>query len=225
MEQKKVTKAQLEKRINNAVVFVEKTKETQSIYFSDKGLRLTVTDDYAVIETTWHRHVFFKITNDGYSRPYIYTKRLVSIALEHEKEFIVKDEKGNSSYSYTKFFKVLEKQEDKTQFNVCWYVDLWFYNMFAPLYEIDETEAGAFLVYERYMHNIARTSFLLDEHKEDVTNKRFVNEIMEKEKEFLNDMQESVVLKAKSDEQRLAEEIDAIQKTEFDNATEGQDNE
>ena len=134
MEQKKVTKGQLEKRIKNAVVFVEKTKGTDSIYFSDKGLRITVTDEYAVIETTWHRHVFSSITNGGFSRPYLYTKRLLSIALEHEKNFIVKDKDENSSYSYQKMFDWLHSQEDQTQYNLCWYIDLWLYNMFAPLY-------------------------------------------------------------------------------------------
>ena len=57
-EQKKETKAQLERRIKQAVVFVEKDKDTKSVFFSDKGLRLTVTNDTAVVETGYHRHLF-----------------------------------------------------------------------------------------------------------------------------------------------------------------------
>ena len=78
-------------------------------------------------------------------------------------------------------------------------------------------------MYERYMHNVARTSFLLGEHKEDVTNKQFVHDVMEKEKEFLNDIHESVILKAKTDEQRIKDEINAIQEQELDNVIKEED--
>ena len=48
MEQKKKpTNAQLQKRIENAIVFVPKTKDTISIFFSDKGVRLVADNlDY-----------------------------------------------------------------------------------------------------------------------------------------------------------------------------------
>ena len=42
-EQKKMTRGDLERRMNSAVVLIPKTKDTKSIWFDDKGLRLTVT--------------------------------------------------------------------------------------------------------------------------------------------------------------------------------------
>lgn len=208
---KKPTNAQLSRRIQNAVVLVEKDKDTKSIFFDDKGLRLTITMDYAIIETGAHRHIFDFITPSGnVSRPYIYTKRFVEIA--DENDCIIEDRQGNKLRSYAKLFDVLKKKDDNADYNMCWLIDKWFYNLFQPLYEIDETIVGTFLVYERYIHNIARQTFLLSEHKEDVTNKQFVDAIIENEKSFLEDMIEDVVLEAKSDEKRMQEEIDAIQK-------------
>lgn len=219
---KKPTNAQLSRRIQNAVVLVEKDKDTKSIYFDDKGVRLTITMDYAVIETGYHRHVFSAITSNGVSRPYIYTRQFVDIALEND--CIVTNEKGEQIRSYAKLFEVLKEKEDKTQYNICWFVDIWMFNIYDPLYEIDNTEANSFLVYERYMHNIAIKSFLLDEHKEDVTNKQFVDAIIEKERSFLEGVEDTVILKGKSDEERMKEELEALQKDAEDKVMEEQAN-
>lgn len=209
-EEKKPTNAQLSRRIQNAVVFVEKDKETKSIYFDDKGVRITITMDYAVIETGYHRHVFSAITANGISRPYLYSRQFVDIALEND--CMITNDNGEQFLSYAKLFEVLKEKEDKTQYHICWFVDIWMFNIFAPLYEIDETEAGQFLVYDRYINNMARNSFLLDEHKEDVTNKQFVDAVIEKEKSFLEGVEDTVILKGKSDEERMKEELEALQK-------------
>lgn len=213
---KKPTAAQLERRLNNAIIHVDKTKYTKSVYFDDKGLRLTVdtTQGVALVETNYHRHVFFNITAQGYSRPFMYIMRFVDIALNND--CTTKDENGDTTRSLARLFDVLKAKEDQTEYRIAWFCDLWFFNIFSPLYEIDETEAGSFLVYERYMHNIARQSFLLDEHKEDVTNKMFVNTVLDIEKSFLENLDESVIIKGRTDEERMQEEIDAIQEQQID---------
>ena len=220
--EKKPTNAQLQRRIQNAVFLVEKDKDTKSIYFDDKGVRITITMDFAVIETGYHRHVFSAITANGVSRPYLYTRQFVDIALEND--CVVTNGNGEQIRSYAKLFEVLNVKEDKTQYNICWFVDIWMFCIWSPLFEIDNTEASSFLVYERYMHNIARNSFLLDEHKEDVTNHQFVDRIIELEKTFIKGIDEVVILKAKSDEERLNEELEALQKTAEEQAMEEQIN-
>lgn len=221
--EKKPTNEQLQRRIKNAVVFVERDKDTKSVYFTDKGLRITVTIDNAVLETFAHRHVFNAISPSGkISRPYLYLKQFLTAALENDCIVTLAD--GGKAYSYARLFSVLKDKEDKTEYNICWYADLWMFNIFAPLFEIDETEAGSFLVYERYMHNIARNSVLLEEHKEDVTNKQYVDAVMEQEKSFLEGLDESVILKAKTDEERIKEEMEAIQKDAEEKAMEEQAN-
>ena len=56
----KPTNAQLLRRIQKSPLHLDFTKNTVSVYFSDKGLRLTVddTEGYALIATGYHTHYF-----------------------------------------------------------------------------------------------------------------------------------------------------------------------
>lgn len=215
MEQKKETRATIERKIKNAIVFVPKDKDTQSIFFDDKGLRLTVTSDTCVIETGFHRHVFNNWTASGVSRPYLYTKRLVEIALEN-------DCKTKQGYSYAKLLEVLKAKEDKTDYNIVTYVDWWIFNCFQPLYSIGETEAESFLVYESYIHNIARNAILLSEKTEDITNKQFVDGVIKNMQEFTNGMEERVIFPKKTDKEVVQENIEAVQEQMQQDAMEAQ---
>lgn len=202
MDNKKQTKAQLEKRLANAIVHVDKTKDTQSIFFDDKGLRLTVTEDYAVIETGYHRHVFNNFTSDGVSRPWLYTKRMIEIANE------------NNLNSYQALLNHLKNKEDQSDYNVATYFDWYLFNIFAPLYSIGENEAQAFMVYMDYMHNIAKNAILFDEHKDGLTNRQFIDQWVEKIQEFTKGMDEREIFVPKTDEQVMQENIDALQADE-----------
>ena len=114
MEQKKKpTNAQLQKRIENAIVFVPKTKDTISIFFSDKGVRLTVTMDSAVIAFGYSQTIYSNFTAAGISRPYLYTKRVIEIANEN-----LKDIEGDGGYSFQRLLEVLKAKEDKSEYNI-----------------------------------------------------------------------------------------------------------
>lgn len=208
-QQKKPTKGDLEKKMRSAVVFVPKDRETISVYFDDKGLRLTATEDFAIIATGAHQHVFRNVTVAGVSRPYLYTKRFIEIALANDSTF--KDEKGQVRRSYSKLFEIIKNKEDKTEYNMCWYVDLWLYNIFSPLYSIDETEIASFLVYEQYLHNVARSQVILSEHTEDMTNLQFVDALIDNEKKYLEGMKEAVIIHKKTDDEKTQEEVAALQ--------------
>ena len=208
MKEKDLSKGQLESRLRNALVFVPKDKDYKGVYFDDKGLRLEVTNDFAVITTGFHRHVFNSITSQGISRPYLYTQRFIEIALAND--CMVKDAKGNVTRSYGKLMAVLKENEDQTEFRVAWYFDLWLNTIFHPLYSIGETEAESFLVYESYLHNLARNKIILSEKTEDITNKMFIEQIGKELMEFTKDVDEHVVFPKKTDEERKKEEIDAL---------------
>ena len=208
-QQKKPTKGDLEKKMRSAVVFVPKDRETISVYFDDKGLRLTATEDFAIIATGAHQHVYRSITVAGVSRPYLYTKRFVEIALANDSTW--KDEKGQVRRSYSKLFEIIKSKDDKTEYNMCWYVDLWLNNIFSPLYSIDETEIASFLVYEQYLHNVARSQVILSEHTEDMTNLQFVDALIDNEKKYLDGMKEAVIIHKKTDEEKTQEEVAALQ--------------
>lgn len=208
-EQKKATKAQLEKRIANALIHVDKTKDCQTIFFDDKGLRLTVTEDFSIIETGYHRHVFNNYTSDGISRPWLYTKRIIEIANEN-------DCKVGDGYSYQRLMDVLKDKEDKSDYNIATYIDWWLMNVFAPLYSIGENEAQAFMVYLDYMHNIAKNAILFEEHKDGLTNKQFIDKYIDLIRDFTNGIDERQVFVAKSDEDVMRENIEAMQQDEND---------
>lgn len=218
MEQKKQTRAQIERRLERAVLHIDRTKETKEFYFSDKGLRLIVTEDYAIIETGFHRHVFSNITSSGISRPYLYVKRFIEITEEHDDKII-----DNFQYSYTKLFEVL-KEENKAEYNIATYFDWWCFNCFVPLYSIGESDAEAFLVYEDYLHNIARNAILLSEKVEDMTNKQFFEKVVENMKTYIGEIDEVVVFKKKSDDEVMKESVEALQEQELNQTIEQENN-
>lgn len=220
MEQKKKpTNAQLQKRIENAIVFVPKTKDTISIFFSDKGVRLVADNDGCVIETNYHRHVFSNITASGVSRPWLYTKRVIEIANGNLEAI-----KTESGYSYQRLIEILKEKDDKSEYNIVTFFSWFLFNIFQPLYGIGETEVESFLVYEDYMHNIARNTILLSEKTENITNKQFIQKVIDNIKEFTDGLEERVLFHKKTDEQVMQEEIAAIQEQEQNDAMEAQMN-
>ena len=226
MEQKKkLTNAQLQKRLENAIVFVPKTKDTISIFFSDKGVRLIADNDGCVIETNYHRHVYSNITSAGVSRPYLYTKRVIEIASDKPTldKITIKDKDDNFvGYSFQRLLDVLKEKEDKSEYNIVVYYEWFLFNIFQPLYGIGETEIESFLVYEDYIHNIARNAIMLSEKTEDMTNKQFIQKVFDTMKEFTDGLEENILFPKKTDEERMKEEIEAIQQTEQEQAMEAQ---
>lgn len=219
MEAKKPTKAQIERRLQNAIVLVETTKDTQSVYWSDKGLRLTTTDDYAVIETGYHRHVFSKVSGSmGISRPWLYTQRVIEIANENLDKI-----KTESGYSFAKLLEILKAKENQAESNIAVYYEWWCNVIFDGLYSISEDEVGSWLVYFKYINILATNSILLEEHKEDVTNKQFVEKFISRIKEFTGHVDERVLLHALSDEERIKQEIDAVAEQEMNETMEGKE--
>lgn len=210
MEKKsmKPTNAQLQRRIQNALVFVPKDKETRSIFFSDKGLRLTVNTDTAIISTGFHKHVYDSVTASGISRPFLYTKRVIEIADEN-------DCKTEDGYSFAKLLEVLKAKEDQSQYNICVFYEWFVFNCFQPLYSIGESEVEAFLVYESYIHNIVRNSVILSEKTDDMTNRQFIEKVIENMKEYTSNVEERVIFPKKSDEEVIQENIQALQEQEL----------
>lgn len=211
MEKKQMTKAQMQRRIEQSPLHLNRTRDFKTIYFDDKGLRLSCDDNegYCLIETSAHTHVFRSITVAGVSRPYLYIKRFIEFALEND--CTVKDDNGVVRHSYAKLISVLKDKDDKTQYNIAWYVDLWLFNIFSPLYSIDETEIASFIVYEQYLHNIARSQLILSEHTEDMTNLQFVDALIDNEKKYLEGMKEAVIIHKKTDDEKTQEEVAALQ--------------
>lgn len=219
METKKLTAAQLQRRLNNALVLVEKTKDTKEVFFDDKGLRLTATDEYCLVQTGYHTHVFKKFNMSGYSKPCMYVERLIDIAIEND--CYVKDEDGNLTRSYKKLIDTLKAKTEKDEYNIAMYTDWYLFNIFYPLYSISENAAQQFLVYHSYLHNLASQCILLDEHKNGLTNKEFIKKYNDMMKEFLDKMEVSNIFEPMSDEERMKREMEAVQEQEVEQAMKG----
>ena len=213
MEQKKPTKGDLERRMKNALVLVPKDKDYKSVYFDDKGLRLEVTQDYACIKTNFHTHVFSSVTMSGVSRPYMYVSSLIDLA--NDNDCIVTDEKGNQRRSYSKLINTLKEKNDKAEYNIAVYTDWWLFNIFNPLYSIDENAASQFKTFLGYVHNIACNSIFLEEHKDGLTNVQFVNKYKEMFNEMTEGITEAPIFEPLSDEQRMQQEMEVIQQEEM----------
>ena len=213
MEQKKPTNAQLQKRIANALIHIDRTKNTKSIYWSDKGCRLTADDDYAIIAFGFSQTVYNSFTSAGISRPYLYTKRIIEIANENLKEI-----EADGGYSYQRLLDVLKEKEDKSEYNIVTYFSWFLQNLFSPQFGIAEDDVSSFLVYEDYIHNIAKNSILLSERNEDLTNKQFIDKMVANIKEFTDNLEETVLLHKKSDDELMKENMEATASFESENA-------
>lgn len=219
MEQKKETRASIERKIKNAVAFVPKDKGTISIFFSDKGVRLTSTMDSAVIAFGYSQTIYSNFTAAGISRPYLYTKRIIEIANENLKDIEV-----DGGYSYQRLLDVLNEKEDKSEYNIVTYFSWFLQNLFSPQFGIAEDEVSSFFVYEDYIHNIAKNSVLLSERNEDLTNKQFIDKVIANIKDFTDNLEESILLHKKTDEEIVKESIEAAQEQELNDAMEAQVN-
>lgn len=213
----KPTNAQLLRRIQKSPLHLDFTKNTVSLYFSDKGLRLTADNDYAIIAFGYSQTVFNNYNMSGVSRPWLYVKRVIEIALENEASI-----KTDNGYSYQKLLEVLKEKEDKSQYNICVYFDWYLMCLYSPQFSIGETEIESFLVYEDYLHNIARNAILLSEKTDDMTNKQFIQKVIDNLKEFTDNLEESVLLHKKTDEEIVKENIEAAQEQELNDAMEAQ---
>ena len=74
------------------------------------------------------------------------------------------------------------------------------------------------------MHNIARNQVILSEKINDLTNFQFIDETMALVKKFTEGMEEKVIFVKKTDEEKMQEEIEALQEQQQEKVVEEQAN-
>lgn len=225
MDNKRPTNAQLQKRIANAIVHIDKTKDTHTAYFTDKGVRLTASEECAVIAFGHAKVVYDSFALSGICRPYLYTKRVIEIVEELAKdENVVGRIKTEAGYSFKGVLEVLGELEDKSQYNILTYYDWFIFNVFQPLYGIADDEVSSYLVYEDYLHNIARNMVILSEKDEDMTDKQFTAKVQSNMNELMSNLEERVIFHKKTDEEVANENMEAMMEMEQEQAMEAQVN-
>ena len=77
------------------------------------------------------------------------------------------------------------------------------------------------MVYESFIHNLARQNVILEEKTDDMTNIQFLDKVQKMEKDFTANINESVIFKKLTDEEVVKSEIEAVQEQEADEAMKG----
>lgn len=229
MEKKKMTNAQLEKRLRNAVLHIDRTKDTKQVFFDDRGLRVVVNEDWACIGCGNYTITFRVITPSGISTQYTFLKRFLDVALANESRYTIKDAKGNPFRSYALFIKTLEKEhadgnDPENDYLWLWYVDKWIFNYECQLASLGESPAQSFATYEQYMHNAACSHVFLSEKTEDMTNHQYVANVIAKLQQYMEGVSENIIFAAQTDDEKAQAEIAALNEQQTEKTMEEQAN-
>jgi hypothetical protein len=162
--------------------------------------------------------VFSKVNGMGVSRPWLYTQRVIEIANENLDKI-----KTKSGYSFAKLLEVLKEKENQAEYNIVVFWEWWAFNCFQPLFSIGESDAESFLVYEAYVHNIARNAVILEEKNEDMTDKQFIDKVIQNMQEFTGHNEPRVIFHKKTDEEIMKENIEAVAEQEMNETMEGKE--
>lgn len=219
-QEKKPTNGQLQKRISNAVIHVDRTKDTKEVYFEDRGIRIVVSDGRAIISQLSFTMVFDEIVAGGYSRIYATLSHVVDVA--HKYDCMVVDNKGNKTgYSFWKLRDEINKSNKEgheidaaivTKFHI------WFSLHQSSMFLLSERPDFTFAMGAQYALNAIISGAISKPYDKDMTNKDLFKVISDEFNTFReNYKEEDIVLRKETDEERKqaiakAMEEDAIEK-------------
>lgn len=229
MEKKKPTTRQMQNRLKNAILHIDRTKDTKQIYFDDRGLNIVVNEDWACIGSGNYTCTFNVMSPSGISIQYTFLKRFLDVALKNEDTFLIVDKNGKPMRSYSLFLKTLKKEyeqgnDKENDYLWAWYVDKWIYNYECNLASLGESPWQSFSTYEKFIHNIACNHIILEEKTENMTNHQYFAKVIEKMQEYMKGVQENVIFEAKSDEEKQKEQLDALQEIQQEQILKEQEN-
>ena len=110
--EKKPTNAQLQRRIDNAIIHMERTKDTREVYFDDRNIRVIVNEDMALLSNGVYSTTFQRYFFGGESNQYACLALLVDCATKYEPKIITQDKKGNKFRSFALLSKVMQEKND-----------------------------------------------------------------------------------------------------------------
>lgn len=212
--EKKPTNGQLLQRINKAIVHMDRTKDTKEVFFDDRGMRITVNEDMAMISNGIYQSIFHRYSANGETSQYLCLSSLVALALKYEEDIKVRDSKGNVKFrSYALLLKVVDEKKDPM--NTWLYImDKWLYNyetgiVLAPRESFNA--ATFYNIFEKFAHSIATNKVYMAEHKEEMSVKQYFEAIAEELKKTGEGMPDTVMFVALSDEEKAKQEAEAME--------------
>lgn len=176
MEQsKKKSKSQLEHEISSAIVFVPK-KNAKTIHLEDRGITLSVTDDFTVISTNFHRNVFNNYNSEGVSPIHSYITLFIDIAEKYKEFGEIKDDKGNVTGFSFGLLMGHKDEIDIIDLNLILLVDRWLMVLTEPQYVLYPSDISSLNLTSMYISFLAKSNALLRAREGDIMYYDFFNE-------------------------------------------------
>lgn len=223
---KKPTNAQLQRRIDSAIIHMDRTKDTKEVFFDDRNIRVVVNEDVALLAngiytTMFNRHYF-----GGESNQYLCLSSLVECAKRYDDKIIASNKNGEKFRSFALLVKTMEENNDA---DYAWIKVLeWFiYNFEANIALAPRenfTNAIFYNIYEKFAHSAASLEQFSNEHKDGMTNKEYFKAIADKLIAIADDMNDDKMFEPISDEEMAKKEMEALQKNEEEKILEEQSN-
>ena len=225
MQEKKPTNAQLQKRLKNAVLHVDKTKAYRAVMFADRNLKIEIEDDIAIVSRLSYSLCFNKVVAGGYSRIYMVLANIVDMVQRYDctKE----SEKVGKYISYWKLWDaVREKEAQQGDLGVFTVFSCWFDVLQSTLFLCPERNDEMFALNSIYVLNTYVHEVLSKPYDKDMTNKELSIEISKLFNQYIAEMgEEQVVLHKETKEEREKAIADAMAADEVEQNLEEQANE
>lgn len=173
MEKKKATRAELEKRIKNAELIIEKGKGYKHISFTDIGVSISVCKDYVTCSTNFHHHVWNRLTSNDISAPYLYFDYFMDVVLSHLDDIKIKLEDKSIVYSFEKLIGLTSlTKAEHILINI---VEKFIYVNNDPLYKIgtDDVDITALMLSFNTLR--AKGATFLEDYEGDIMKNDFYN--------------------------------------------------
>ena len=218
MPEKKLTNAQLQKRLKNAILHVDRTKAYRAVMFADRNLKIEIEEDVAIISRLSYRLCFDKVVASGYSRVYLILANVVDMASRYD--CIKDDEKVGKFTSYWKLWDaVREKEAQQGDLGVLTIFSVWFDVLQSTLFLCPEQADETFALNTIYVLNTYVHGVLAKPYDKDMTNKELMVEISNEVNEYIAQMgDEYVVLHKETKEEQEQATADALAEEQVEQA-------
>lgn len=173
MEQKKPTKKQLEKKLKEATVFVDKAEK--SIYLADIGVGIYISKFQTVLSTNFHRHVWENINSVGYSGVFMYLNSFLDIVLAKLDDIKDKNTKGELYYSFGNL-KACALSENERM--IVSKVEMFIYSVNDGLYSIgSDSDPIGIMLYLDYLYTMSKATLISELPDGDILVNTFVKDL------------------------------------------------
>lgn len=215
----KLTREQLQRRLDKAVLHIDRTKGFKSVYFADRGIRIVVEDEVALIGRQSFTLMFDKVVSGGYSRIYIILSSIVDMA--NRFDCTERDSRGEQFTSFYKLRNTLRNDgQDGGEYNVFVIFTAWFDVIQSTLFLAPEKPDEMWSLNSIYALNTIVHGVVSKPYEKDMSNRELWDELLKEINEYSESMNgDYLVLRHRTKEEQEKELADALAEMEIENQT------